>query len=204
MLDGMPDGFARFSFTRTLRSVVDWRGQVVTMLDRSYLAEPVPTLLVWGEHDGVIPVEHAHRAAEALPAARLSIYEEAGHFPHHSDPDRFVAELFDFLDSTEPFEHDHGRWRDRLVAGARRDADGAGGLRTGLPGPGRLTERAPPGVGRPRERRRRTPRNSTNPEKYLLTATNAVRMVERYDTRPPCRGRPSVSSTAVSGSRTEA
>ena len=129
VLDSMPDGLARFSFSRTLRSVVDWRGQVVTMLDRSYLAEPVPTFLVWGERDGVIPVAHAHRAAEALPNARLSIYPDAGHFPHHSDPDRFITELLDFIDTTEPFEHRHDLWRQRLVAGApvpiaAGDADG--------------------------------------------------------------------------------
>src|SRR3954468_4177803 len=55
VLDALPDVAARGAFSRTLRSVVDWRGQVVTMLDRSYLAEAMAVLLVWGAHDAVIP-----------------------------------------------------------------------------------------------------------------------------------------------------
>ena len=90
MLASLPDGEAQVAFTRTLRSVVDWRGQVVTLLDRCYLAEAVPTLIVWGDRDGVIPVAHAHRAHEAMPGSRLEVFPGAGHFPHHADHDRFV------------------------------------------------------------------------------------------------------------------
>jgi len=118
VIEGMPDGPARSAFTRTLRSVVDWRGQLVTMLDRSYLAESMPTLLVWGAHDGIIPVTHAHLAHQAMPGSRLEIYPEAGHFPHHTDPIRFVTELETFIDSTEPFVYDEARIRARLRAGA--------------------------------------------------------------------------------------
>lgn len=116
VFEGMPDGSSRGAFTRTLRSVVDWRGQVVTMLDRCYLAEGVPVMLVWGAHDAVIPVAHAQRAHAAMPQSRLSIYPEAGHFPHHTDPDRFVRELNRFVSSTEPATHHPERWR-RLLSG---------------------------------------------------------------------------------------
>jgi hypothetical protein len=37
MVDALPDATARAAFMRTLRAVVDWRGHVVTMLDRCYL-----------------------------------------------------------------------------------------------------------------------------------------------------------------------
>jgi len=115
VFEGLPDGSSRGAFTRTLRSVVDWRGQVVTMLDRCYLAEGVPILLVWGDHDAVIPVAHAHRAHAAMPSSRLSIYAEAGHFPHHTDPDRFLRELRAFIDGTEPATHHPERWRSLLT-----------------------------------------------------------------------------------------
>ena len=121
VFEGMPDGSSRGAFTRTLRSVVDWRGQVVTMLDRCYLAESVPIQLVWGAHDAIIPVEHAHLAHEAMPSSRLSIYPEAGHFPHHTDPDRFVRELRAFIDSTEPASHHPERWRSLLAGEVRRE-----------------------------------------------------------------------------------
>ena len=122
VFDGLPDGSARTAFIRTLRSVVDWRGQVVTMLDRCYLTEAMPTLLVWGDHDGVIPVGHAHMAHDAMPASRLEIFADAGHFPHHADPDRFVALLGDFVDTTEPAGHDPAVWRELLRRGAEGEA----------------------------------------------------------------------------------
>lgn len=117
VFEGLPSGSARKSFTRTLRSVVDWRGQVVTMLDRCYLAEDMPTLLVWGDRDGVIPVRHGHKAAAAMPASRLEVFRGAGHFPHHAEPDRFVDLLLDFVATTEPVAHDADRWVDRLRKG---------------------------------------------------------------------------------------
>ncbi len=101
VFEGLPDGASRGAFTRTLRSVVDWRGQLVTMLDRCYLTASIPTLLVWGRHDGIIPVAHAYRAHEAMAGSQLEIYEEAGHFPHHTDPDRFTADLIGFIGSTD-------------------------------------------------------------------------------------------------------
>ena len=117
VLHGMPDPGRRVAFTRTLRAVVDRRGQLVTMLDRAYLAQAMPVLLVWGDRDGIIPVAHAHIAHAAMPASRLSVYEGAGHFPHHADPDRFVAELTEFVRGTEPYSHDHDVRRDLLRRG---------------------------------------------------------------------------------------
>jgi pimeloyl-ACP methyl ester carboxylesterase len=119
IFDGLPRTESQFAFTRTLRSVVDWRGQVVTMLDRTYLAADVPVQIIWGDRDGVIPLAHAYRAHEALPGSRLEIFEGAGHFPHHSDPDRFLAVLDDFMATTAPAIHDERAWRRRLRAGAR-------------------------------------------------------------------------------------
>ena len=117
VFDGLPDGAAQVAFTRTLRSVVDWRGQVVTMLDRSYLAEAMPILLMWGGHDGIIPVAHAHLAHEAIPGSRLSIFPEAGHFPHHHDPERFVAEVGAFITDSIPAQHEPARFRRLLREG---------------------------------------------------------------------------------------
>jgi pimeloyl-ACP methyl ester carboxylesterase len=118
ILAGLPDGDARVAFTRTLRSVVDWRGQVVTLLDRCYLVDAVPALVVWGDRDGVIPARHGRQAHEALPASRLELFAGAGHFPHHDDPNRFVALVREFVATTEPARHDRDAWRERLRKGA--------------------------------------------------------------------------------------
>ena len=117
VVDSMPDAAARRAFSRTLRAVVDWNGQVVTMLDRCYLAEGMPTLLVWGARDSVIPVAHAEVAHQAMPGSRLEIFSDAGHFPHHSDPARFAATVRRFLDETTPSEYRPEEWRDALRAG---------------------------------------------------------------------------------------
>ena len=118
VFEGLPSGPARKSFTRTLRSVVDWRGQLVTMLDRCYLAEGMPTLLVWGDRDGVIPVAHGHRAHAAMAGSRLEVFEGAGHFPHHAEPERFARLLVDFAAGTEPAAYDRDTWQERLRTGA--------------------------------------------------------------------------------------
>jgi len=117
VFESLPDGSTRGAFTRTLRSVVDWRGQVVTMLDRCYLVEKMPVLILWGEHDGVIPVSHAHVAHQALPSSELVIFEEAGHFPHHTDPERFLEVLRTFIDTTEPAVYERDHWRELLREG---------------------------------------------------------------------------------------
>ena len=118
VLDGLPEDGAFDAFTRTLRAVVDWRGQVVTMRDRVYLASMIPMMIAWGTRDGIIPPAHAERLAESCPHATVSMYEGAGHFPHHSDPERFVSEVTSFVESTEPAEFDPDLFREYLRTGA--------------------------------------------------------------------------------------
>lgn len=105
---------ARRAFLRTLRAAVDGQGQAITMLDRCYLAAGMPSLIVWGEHDGVIPVEHARIAHQAMPGSRLEIFPDSGHFPHHADTERFRAVLEDFLTTTSPASHSDRQWRTLL------------------------------------------------------------------------------------------
>lgn len=106
----------RRAFLRTLRSVVDAGGQAVSARDRLYLAAAMPTLIVWGDHDPIIPHHHGVEAHEAMPGSRLVIFEGVGHFPHVEVPERFVTALLEFLDTTEPAHIDHEA-RKRLLAG---------------------------------------------------------------------------------------
>lgn len=114
---GLTDGAARAAFLQVLRGAVDWRGQVVTMLDRCYLAEAMPVCVVWGDKDTVIPVKHALTAGAAIPGAQVHIFEGAGHFPHRHDPDRFVDIVASFIADTEPARYDRRRWRRILSTG---------------------------------------------------------------------------------------
>ncbi len=117
ILTDLPEPTASSAFTRTLRSVVDWRGQVVTMLDRCYLTESVPVQLIWGDQDAVIPVGHAKMAHAAMPGSQLEIFARSGHFPFHDDPDRFVEVVERFCDSTAPAEYDQNALRHLLRTG---------------------------------------------------------------------------------------
>jgi pimeloyl-ACP methyl ester carboxylesterase len=111
------DAEARQAFIYTLRGIVDPGGQRVSARDRLYLAETVPTLLVWGERDPIIPVVHGYSAHEDIPESRLEIIEGAGHFPYRDDPRRFAGILSDFIESTEPAEADWDRLRELLRSG---------------------------------------------------------------------------------------
>ncbi len=104
----------RTAFVHTLRSVIEPGGQRVSAHDRLYLGTGRPTLLVWGELDAIIPIAHAHSAHAAIPGSRLEIFEQARHFPHQDEPERFARVLLDFLASTEPAVGDRASLRERL------------------------------------------------------------------------------------------
>ncbi len=73
-----PEG--RLAFVSTVREVIDMAGQRVSANDKLYLAAAIPTLIVWGDRDGIIPVAHGHAAHHAIPGSRLEILEGSGHF----------------------------------------------------------------------------------------------------------------------------
>jgi pimeloyl-ACP methyl ester carboxylesterase len=98
----LSDGSTREAFVHTLRSVVDLHGQRVSAADRLYLAADVPTLIMWGDRDPIIPFAHGVAAHEAIAGSRFEVFEGVGHYPHCEQPDRFVEVLADFLATTEP------------------------------------------------------------------------------------------------------
>src|ERR1700761_6407115 len=110
----LADADRRKAFLSTLHAVVGTDGQRVAALDRLYLAETLPMLIVWGERDPIIPVGHGRAAHAQLPGSRLEVFPDAGHIPMQECPGRFAATLQRFLDETEPAEFDGAEWRARL------------------------------------------------------------------------------------------
>jgi 3-oxoadipate enol-lactonase len=53
----------------------------------------LPTLLIWGREDDIVPVRFGRRLARDLPNARLIVFEHCGHHPHQECPDKVVAAL---------------------------------------------------------------------------------------------------------------
>jgi pimeloyl-ACP methyl ester carboxylesterase len=115
---GLRQASTRTAFLRTLRSVVDLRGQTVSGRDRLYLTAEIPTLLVWGGRDPVLPVAHARAVAAALAACRLEVVSGAGHMPHRSHAGRVHGAVQRFVDETQPAVHDTAVWRALLAADA--------------------------------------------------------------------------------------
>jgi pimeloyl-ACP methyl ester carboxylesterase len=115
----LADPATRTAFLHTLRSVVDQSGQRVSATNRLYLASRVPTMIVWGDNDRIIPVQQGYEAHDAIPGSRLEIFEGAGHFPHCEDPERFVEVLTDFMTSTAPAFLSPAQFQELLQAAGR-------------------------------------------------------------------------------------
>jgi pimeloyl-ACP methyl ester carboxylesterase len=81
------------------------RGAMIARMEQVMLADPVPmlrqirapTLLLWGEKDGMIPVTNAADYLKALPDARLVTFPKLGHVPQEEAPDQVSAEVRKFL-----------------------------------------------------------------------------------------------------------
>jgi pimeloyl-ACP methyl ester carboxylesterase len=107
----------RRAFLATVRTVIDRSGQMVSAEPLLYLAAGIPTLLLWGARDRIIPAEHGQLAHASLPSSRLVVLPHAGHFPHLDDPAQVAAAVAAFLASTDPASADPDAWRARLLAG---------------------------------------------------------------------------------------
>lgn len=99
----LADPQTRTAFLRTLRSVVDYRGQAVSAFNKLHFTSGLPTLLIWGEQDRVIPVSHGESAHAALPGSRLVTLPGVGHFPHVEAPLVVTDTLDEFIATTTPW-----------------------------------------------------------------------------------------------------
>lgn len=100
----LSDAATREAFLRTLRSVVDYRGQAVSALNRLRLREDLPVMAIWGERDDIIPVNHAYAAREARADSRLEVLPNVGHFAQVEAPTEVVELIEDFVGSGDSRE----------------------------------------------------------------------------------------------------
>jgi len=98
----LDDPETRRAFLATIHAVIEVGGQGINATDRLHLATGLPTLIVWGEDDRMIPNGHGRAAAELIPDCRFELVPGAGHYPHEDDPERFARVVADFVASTQP------------------------------------------------------------------------------------------------------
>jgi pimeloyl-ACP methyl ester carboxylesterase len=111
----LENGEARQAFLQTLRAVIDVHGQRVSATDRLYLLERMPTMIVWGERDNTIPLQHGREAHEAIPHSHFKTLEKAAHFPHLEDPEGLSDALREFIKQTQPGRIDDADWGNILA-----------------------------------------------------------------------------------------
>ena len=116
-MDALPDATARAAFIRTLRAVVDWRGQVVTMLDRCYLVRAMPTMLMLG----LARQRSADRARlpghAAMPGSRLEVFDGRRALPLPHRPASVRQRPRGLLARTTPSQWGVDDWRELLREG---------------------------------------------------------------------------------------
>jgi pimeloyl-ACP methyl ester carboxylesterase len=73
----------------------------VVMVDRLHLVK-LPTLLIHGAQDEILPLELSQNACRLIPNARLKVIDECGHCPHIERAAEFNEAVISFLKANEP------------------------------------------------------------------------------------------------------
>ena len=97
-LAGQPDR-AR-SYLSVARFLGSWRGvhpEWRGTLTRQLADRRVPTLIVWGERDRILPARHLDRARAVYPHARTHLFPQTGHLPQIERAQAFNALVLDFI-----------------------------------------------------------------------------------------------------------
>jgi pimeloyl-ACP methyl ester carboxylesterase len=85
----------------TIRAFISQQRQLlppdIDEIEQGYRHIEVPTLILWGNEDEILPVTQAERLAEDLPDARLVVLQQVGHSPHLEAPDRVAEEIVSFV-----------------------------------------------------------------------------------------------------------
>ncbi len=99
-MNAMP-GTAR-AFARTVKDVIDWRGQRRHFLEHAHRVKELPPIAIfWGDRDRVIPSRHGVTMLDMVAGTRLTHFDACGHFPHRQHEELFVRHLEEFLDAPE-------------------------------------------------------------------------------------------------------
>jgi pimeloyl-ACP methyl ester carboxylesterase len=79
-----------------------WRAAFEGFFEDDFAAElgriAAPTLVLWGERDGLAPRADQEVLVAGIAGSRLEIYEGTGHALHWEEPERFAAELTSFVE----------------------------------------------------------------------------------------------------------
>ncbi len=87
-------GFLEASLAATRAGVRPW-GQTEVVLEELHRLA-MPTLVIWGANDVVVPAVHGRRAISRLPKAELALIPQCGHLPQVERPSEFLSAVLPF------------------------------------------------------------------------------------------------------------
>lgn len=86
---------------RAKRALVSTAEEIVPSdfheIQQAYQRIAVPTLVVWGDHDRIVPIYNGQRLARELPNARLAVIPDCGHIPPEEQSAAFLSLLQEFI-----------------------------------------------------------------------------------------------------------
>ena len=88
-------------FVSTVRGVIGPEGQRVQAVDRLAKLRLQHVLIIWGDADAMLPIEHGRRAHELVPGSHFVEIADAGHHPQDDAPDRVFLEILAHLARVE-------------------------------------------------------------------------------------------------------
>jgi pimeloyl-ACP methyl ester carboxylesterase len=86
----------------TVRSILTSPSLASERLDSRLGEIHVPTLVVWGKQDNLLPIASGERYAAGIPGARMTSFEKCGHVPPIEKTDEFVSAVTAFLSGAAP------------------------------------------------------------------------------------------------------
>lgn len=89
----MPGG--KYAILQTAKQIVP---PDIAELARRYKNIKVPTLIIWGRHDKIVPLWVAQKLNEDIQNSKLAIIENAGHMPQEETPEEVLPLIEEFLE----------------------------------------------------------------------------------------------------------
>jgi pimeloyl-ACP methyl ester carboxylesterase len=93
-VDRVKSDGARNAMVRTAESIIP---PDIDEFTDSYRKISVPTLIIWGEHDRIVPISLGERLSTEIPTATFKMIADCGHAPQEELPEETVAIIAEFL-----------------------------------------------------------------------------------------------------------
>jgi pimeloyl-ACP methyl ester carboxylesterase len=84
------DDMVRKARTAPVRRLHESTARMYLVEDEQLRTVEAPTTLVWGDSDGILPLEYAESLRSRIPDARLHVLTRCGHIPHREKPAEYV------------------------------------------------------------------------------------------------------------------